>query len=205
MYVQITTRCNMVCAHCCYSCKAVGVDMSEEIFILACKLAQKLNMHIDLGGGEPTVHPLFWNFVGIALQYQSDNYICVATNGKRAEDALMLAKLADKRILKAVLSLDKYHEPIDYDVVSEFESKAILKYKGIRDITRGDSIDPAPFGRAKEWANPKDSRCPANDLFITPDGILWACGCKTKQYGSVYKRQLPGKIPNEWCPEKLGF
>jgi len=184
--------------------------MSREVFVRACQLAESMDMFIDIGGGEPTVHPLFWDFVGIALRYLNSNYLCIATNGKLEKDAIALAGLARRRVLYADLSLDKFHEPISYQVVRAFEKSAgpvkiRTDYRGIRDVTSGDTVDPAPFGRAKAWANRRDIRCPGNDLAVVPDGTIWACGCRTKTYGTIYKPELPERMPDEWCPDKLGW
>lgn len=186
--------------------------MSRETFISSCILAGEMKMFIDIGGGEPTVHPLFWDFIGIALRYSPTPskypYIpVIATNGKIKEDALALAKLAKRGVLCADLSLDRFHEPIDYEVVEAFEASERTRtdYRCIRDITFGGKIDPAPFGRAKSWANPKDTRCPGNDLSVATDGTIYACGCRTRTYGTVYRPELPEEVPDEWCPDKLGW
>ncbi len=60
MYIQITTRCNMSCEHCCYSCTHEGEDMSLETF----RNCLGFDEYNTLGGGEPTIHPLFWQFLG---------------------------------------------------------------------------------------------------------------------------------------------
>jgi len=184
--------------------------MSREIFVLACQLAEQMNVFIDIGGGEPTVHPLFWDFIGIALRYKSDYIVCTATNGKIKEDALALARIARLKVLRVDLSLDLYHEPIDYDVVYAFEKTSgpawdYYDFRGIRDVTHNGTQDPAPFGRAASWAAPKDIRCPGNDLAVAPDGTIYACGCRKKTYGTIYEPKLPDPIPEEWCPDKLGW
>lgn len=178
--------------------------------MLACQLAAKMNVFIEIGGGEPTLHPLFWDFIGIALKYKGDHNVCTVTNGKIKEDALALARTTELKVLRVDLSLDTYHEPIDYEVVKAFEKPSGTTwnrndYRGIRDVTRGGVIDPAPFGRAASWADPKDIRCPGNDVAVTPDGVIYACGCRTKTYGTIYKLELPNPIPKEWCPDKLGW
>lgn len=184
--------------------------MSREIFVLACQLAEKMNIFIDIGGGEPTLHPFLWDFIGIALKYKGDSIVCMATNGKITEDALALARIARLKVLRVDLSLDKYHELIDYKVVKAFEKLSgpvwnYSDYRGIRDITLGGSQDPAPFGRAKDWADPEDIRCPGNDLAIAPDGTIHACGCRVVTYGTIYEPRLPYPIPEQWCSGKLGW
>lgn len=183
--------------------------MNREIFVLACLLAAKTDEIIDIGGGEPTLHPLFWDFIGIALKYEGSRVVSVATNGKLKDDALALARISKRRVLCADLSIDPYHEPVDYEVFAAFEKLSgtmwtDTDYRGIRDITHGGAMGPAPFGRAASWADPKDIRCPGNDLVIAPDGTIYACGCRKVTYGTIYKPELPDPIPEEWCPDKLG-
>ncbi len=183
--------------------------MSREIFALACLLAAKTDDMIQIGGGEPTLHPLFWDFIGIALKYEGSRVVSMATNGKIKDDALALARISKRRVLCVDLSLDPYHEPIDYEVVTAFEKSSgpmrnDQDYRGIRDITHGGVMGPAPFGRAESWADIEDIRCPSNDLFIAPDGTIYACGCRKLTYGTIYKPELPDPIPDQWCPDKLG-
>lgn len=167
MYIQITTRCNMECEHCCYSCTAQGEDMSIETFKNALKFDSEC---VSIGGGEPTVHPKFWEFIGYALG--NCEYVWLATNGKIRETALSLAKLNKKEVLTCELSQDEYHEPIDLDVVKAFE-------KSIRDITHGGTTFPMFEGRAKdiidkEYATPG---CVCESIFVCPNGDVKPCGC----------------------------
>ena len=63
MYIQITTRCNMSCLHCCYGCNDKdGEDMPVETFELIMekwgeKICKTDGRNIILGGGEPTGGP----------------------------------------------------------------------------------------------------------------------------------------------------
>ena len=75
MYIQITTRCNMECEHCCMSATAKGEDMSIGTF----KNALEYDEYITIGGGEPTLHPKFWEMMGLALGF--GEYVWLATNG----------------------------------------------------------------------------------------------------------------------------
>lgn len=195
----------MECRHCCYSCTSTGIDINRSVFVAVCKLARQLDATIDIGGGEPTLHPLLWDFIGIALRYKGlIRDLWVVTNGKSKEEALVLARLGNQKVLHTRLSLDEFHEPIDYEVVKTF-SESPFKYVGIRDVTQGGKVEPAPFGRAAEWSTGKDMRCPGNDLWVAPDGVIFACGCKTVTYGTVFEPELPDPLPDEWCPDKLGW
>ena len=64
MYLQITTNCDMECAHCGFSC---GPEkrryMTMEVFEAAMKIASNRCEYITIGGGEPTNHSLFFDFL----------------------------------------------------------------------------------------------------------------------------------------------
>ena len=111
MYIKITTRCNMTCAHCCYSATKDGEDMPIKVFK---KILDKWYREIEcgdgyvtLGGGEPTLHPEFWDMVELAWKYGTP---WMVTNGSNKKAALLIADLAKKGYLHGVLSLDKWHD-----------------------------------------------------------------------------------------------
>lgn len=119
MYIQLTTRCNMRCAHCCFSCTKRGEDMSMDIFTKAVKIGQGGNQVLCIGGGEPTLHPMFWDMLQIARNayYQA---VWVTTNGKLTKDAVKLAEMAREGLISCQLSNSQYHEPIDQKVTDAF-------------------------------------------------------------------------------------
>jgi len=198
MYVQITTRCNMKCGHCCYSCGPKGVDMDRLTFLKACKFAEDWGDGVFLGGGEPTVHPLFWDFVGIALgATDPDNTsgLGVITNGKLTEDALRLARLARNGVLYAAVSRDSYHQRIDPKVIAAFKRQAPAygdRNNDLRDIREMRTV--FDVGRAKRRNLGGEKRCVCPELFVDPQGTLWGCGCRTVRLGTL---DWP-TIPDEW-------
>ena len=174
--------------------------MSRHVFRLACKIAEDRGETISIGGGEPTLHPLFWDFLGIAIRATSsdEGMLWMATNGKRTEDALILANLARNGVLGVALSLDTYHEPIEARVERAFgkgEKKSgtygrylhgnSRDFREIRDVT----ANVARSGRAKDWGD--TDYCPCPDLFVAPNGYIYQCGCQTKQLGTVWKPKIP--------------
>ena len=93
MYIQITTRCNMTCEHCGMDCGVEGDDMEVKTF----KNAVDHDECATIGGGEPTIHPKFWEFIGLALGRAE--YVWLATNGKETDTALALAGLAKRGVI----------------------------------------------------------------------------------------------------------
>lgn len=204
MYVQITTKCNMSCSHCCFGCRpGIGQDMTKEMFIEACQLAVDTTGHIMLGGGEPTVHPLFWEFVGIAQKYAAlgDMNLCkiwLATNGSRTEDALALANLTRAGVLEAVLSRDLFHDPIDHEVVAAvYELQKPIynerygagrRFEGVRD----NSGDITPHGSAKKnQLQHSEGKCCCDTPLIMPNGNYFGCGCRRFKLGTISNYTIP--------------
>jgi uncharacterized radical SAM superfamily Fe-S cluster-containing enzyme len=57
---------------------------------------------LNVGGGEPTCHPLFWDFISIA-KADRNNRVWLATNGKKEDDARKLAEMVRDKEIRAVL------------------------------------------------------------------------------------------------------
>jgi len=158
-----------------------------------------------LGGGEPTLHPMFAQMLFEAIG--NSEWVWLATNGSQTETALTLAKLAKKGVIACALSRDIYHDPIDDRVIKAFERPADdftpFKHKPssdcreIRDVT-GKEIKA---GRMKLGI--KGCVCP--EMIVKPDGTIRACGCDDSpvlgnvndvvsipddwEYGECYKNQ----------------
>lgn len=201
MYIQLTTRCNMECAHCCFSATRQGEDMPMDTLKKALSLASSYGDFITLGGGEPTVHPKFWEMVGVVLGSADTEYPpLIVTNGKKTKTALQLAALAKRGVLQVDLSQDGYHDPIDNVVINAFkvdrrfrgyDSGSTTDLRGIRNVEeRIISV-----GRAIKTNVGFEEGCACEDLTIAPDGTIYSCGCKTRSFGTVFEPQ----IPDWWC------
>jgi hypothetical protein len=183
--------------------------MSRRVFRQACKLAEERGDTISIGGGEPTLHPLFWDFIGIALAATADDEgtLWLATNGKRTEDAIRLARLAQRGILAVDLSQDWYHEEIEPSVVqaftrgrekqgSNYYGKRSNDFRGVRDV----SGKVCSTGRAENWGD--TNSCPCPDLFVHPTGKLYLCGCMKNPAGTVWKPNIPEDHESLTCPRE---
>lgn len=210
MYIQITTRCNMECAHCCYSCTELGEDMPFGMFKTivdrwGAKMQRDRN-RILFGGGEPTIHPEFWRMMNYAMTI---GLPLVVTNGAKAEDAIMLAELAKTGRAWGILSLDKWHKPIEQEVIDAFKTGLVEQpgghwWKSPKEKRKIDrrSIKVTKFARkqGRNADNPTGKGgccCPL--LLVRPNGIIHGCGCNdapivgTVQRGflSHYKNRIP--------------
>ena len=196
MYIQITDNCNMTCAHCCFSCGPRKRNfMTPEVFQRAIEFSNQIEDHISIGGGEPTCHPKFWDFLWYALIHHNttceENKIWMATNGKKTEDALKLLNLTKKGIITAVLSQDIYHEDIDYEVVRGFsEIKALNEVSRIKEA-----------GRAR-FLYESEKGCACSDLFIDPKGDVFSCGCRKHKFGNILEDSLDWMSISSWYEGK---
>lgn len=191
MYIQITTRCNMSCEHCCNNCTADGEDMSIEIF----REALRFDEYITIGGGEPTIHPKFWEILGLAIGH--GEYVWLATNGSQTEIALALAKMAKKGVIGCALSQDAYHDPIDGKVIQAFIKENKTHSYGqtdndlreIRDVTANESnAGRCDFGH--------DDNCTCPEFVCKPDGTVRGCGCEdAPSFGHIADFDYP---PDGW-------
>ena len=196
MYIQITNRCNMSCAHCCFDCTSKGKDMTLTTFKKAIALMDDVGeVNIEIGGGEPTLHKKFWEIIGLSLSYMHIESVWLATNGSITDIALALANLARKKILSVDLSIDAYHDEIsdrvkkafgypDYRYLSRASYVDKYGWVSIRDVTGNEM----PKGRAlknKLITRRDKAECACDALFIDPYGKIWSCGCKAHSFGTV--------------------
>lgn len=197
-YIQITNRCNMRCPHCCFACTSRGSDMSKDDFYAAIRLAKENDEPVTIGGGEPTLHPLFKDFILHAqweLAYLGWSFgspaVAVITNGSNTEISLTLARLAETGTISATVSHDEYHDPVDERVYAAFQRKPANPHnprpedehdhRGVNGY--GGLI--IPVGRAKQWGTHPTARCACPDIFITPKGKVYPCACRKTCLGHV--------------------
>lgn len=169
----------MSCSHCGFACTTKGQNMTMKTYKLALSLAEDHGEIVSIGGGEPTVHPLFWEMLGLAIvNSEEDMPLWIATNGKKTADALKLASLAKRGVISCELSQDVYHEPIDERVVKAFQTPPrngyyrTNDYRGVRNTTQYN--DPIMAGRCDDGKE----MCICEDMFVTPNGVIHQCGCK---------------------------
>lgn len=205
MYIQITTRCNMSCEHCGMNCTKEGQDMSVKTWNKAIALAENYDSSISIGGGEPTLHKKFWNFLMESIG--SCENVWLATNGSIKKTALTLAKMAQKGIIGCALSQDDYHDPIDQEVINAFNrdygdygkydkhdiyGRNVEDCREIRDVT-GKEINAGRCDFGEEG-------CVCPDIIIKPDGSIMACGCDDAvSFGHVDNPQIPENWMSGTC------
>ena len=205
MYIQITEKCNMLCAHCGFACTAKGQNMSLKTFKKALTHIEEDSM-LTIGGGEPTIHPLFWDFLGLAIT-RCDN-VWLATNGKITSIALRLAELARNGIVAVALSQDPWHEKIDSLVVKAF-TKGTSEFgdsrNDKREIRRVNRIIKTGRAESNQLDGEEECLCDG-DPFVRPNGDVHQCGCLDSPcVGNVFdgfKALDDGDYSEEWACHK---
>lgn len=129
---------------------------------------------VSIGGGEPTLHPDFWQFIGLSLG--KADYVWLATNGSQTDTAMALARLAEREVLGCELSIDYYHAEIDKKVVNRFQ-----RLNKVRNVN--NTI--VKHGRAIRTETYRTVGCCCEDLFVDPSGYIYSCGCKKLKIGHV--------------------
>jgi MoaA/NifB/PqqE/SkfB family radical SAM enzyme len=150
--------------------------MTAEVFQAALAYSDG---YITIGGGEPTLHPEFWHFLIDAISHENSEYVWMATNGSLTATAIKLANLAKKGVIGCALSLDPWHDEIDYSVVEAFEcstqyGRSEDDQREVRDVSRSG---PFNVGRAEETGEGTQDGCACPGLQVRPNGDVYACGC----------------------------
>lgn len=85
MLISITEKCRMGCSHCMDDAKAdCDKFMTEDMFRKAIDFNLKYDPSITITGGEPTEHPMFWEFMDIIAEKVSRHKlfaVSICTNG----------------------------------------------------------------------------------------------------------------------------
>ena len=176
MYIRLTNRCNMSCIHCYMRAQKLskpvpGSDMTTKTYKNAIRIARDRGEFIALGGGEPTIHPRFWEMLGIALGADDTEGVWLATNGKKTKTALALAGIAKgSERFSVALSRDPYHDEIDSRVVETFKRYGLE----LRDTSRHLSR----VGRAADNDIGNDGLCVCGGLVVLPNGDIKPCDCE---------------------------
>ena len=134
--------------------------------------------YMVLGGGEPTIHPLFERFLLEAMAHPNidTDGVCVITNGLMTQRALMIANLTKKHFVDGWVSFDQYHD------TGRVKPEV---YKAFAGRLRISSLMPA--GRAVTVLGEEfTDECTCEDYIVKPNGDIMQCGCDdTPRVGNV--------------------
>ena len=151
--IHITTRCNLRCPHCYANSGGNGIDMALADFCLAVDECKKAGVfQIALGGGEPTLHPLFTNFLKEIRQ--RGIVPNVTTNGKNLswKTIYHLAKYAGATALSAEEIGKEFEERRNFPFTDFIKTVKKLKAAGIKLVFQ-ITVSKGNLARIKKTVN----------------------------------------------------
>jgi len=135
---------------------------------------------VIIGGGEPTLHPRFMDFLKYVVSALGDGMVGIITNGSNTTISLELATMHERGIIDAAISVDKYHVPVSPVVIQRFKELGQIKQlRGIVSQGRGKNISSAVTG------------CFGPYIHVYVQGDIYTCTCKTDLLGTVDAYKLP--------------
>ena len=120
MYLQITSKCNMNCRHCGFSCNRKGIHMEWETFINAIQfIRDRDDETISIGGGEPTLHTELNDIIDSIINNYPDICIMLLTNGSQSID--YYKNMINKYGVKHPGEMETHNEKLKITTKSKFE------------------------------------------------------------------------------------
>jgi MoaA/NifB/PqqE/SkfB family radical SAM enzyme len=80
VYFALTNHCNRACPW-CSTCSSPRGNTWLNVNEFAERLPRHGLFQVQLEGGEPTIHPNFWEFVSVARQHPRCTHLVLCTNG----------------------------------------------------------------------------------------------------------------------------
>lgn len=194
MVVFLTFKCQLECRHCAYSCgpEAPGGFLSTRHFRRALEVAGlEKEGEIVLLGGEPLLHPRFFEFLVLALSTGKD--VQLTTNGMYTERIMPLLALAERtKRLTVRLSRTKYHHAphpiVDWAFNSCVDLYKAGKIAGKVSITKeNQSVTAIGRGRQIADAIPWNQEAHWNGNSCWPDGSITPCSCPLDAHPREYQ------------------
>lgn len=167
MIINITQHCTLRCAHCMQCASPERNEyMSRETFGQALRFSQEIKSRvINISGGEPTTHPLFFEFLEEAIKLE-DCIITVLSNGTFLSDHNFVQMFSDKvkdkkNFFLQVTSIKGIYE--NYEHIHKPGLKAIRIFGNqIKICDDSSEIRMKPLGRAatgKHYEDAKKDNC----------------------------------------------
>lgn len=189
MYLKLTDHCKMTCKHCCEKSGPTGKRyMTKKTFRQALAIAEQTGQGLFLGGGEPTDHPDFIEFLVDVLSSDCEIELsgCI-TNGSNPKEAKLLYTLTKAGAFYAELSQDQYHDTdlVDHSIIDLFESiKHVRTNRRLIKVGRAKNIKGVDFLNS----------CICEEIWVDIDGTVFQCGCKKVKLGNIFDSDIAAKI-----------
>lgn len=191
----------MSCAHCGFSCNKNGKHVDYYDVLEMIRFAKDVEgcESISIGGGEPTLHPRFFDILRNCLY--NFEYVWMATNGSKYKVMDRLYNIImqedypedpeeyddydgiyQEKQLTVALSNDIYHtHTMVHDRIRRlWENSVERKYNGfeLRDVVESKN-GVISQGRAKKNQLSSYKGCVCPDMMIKNDGKIKMCGCSS--------------------------
>ena len=170
-----------------------------------------LSTTLCIGGGEPTMHPQFWQFFGMAMEAQVrdefDAMVWMKTNGKLHDRAKAVLQLGAQNatVFACDLSADQFHEEIKKDMYAYAGESKWRNIPADRVADCGFARDNGESGvgefshshhksSAAEAGLPWPAQCVCEDVFVNPNGDIFMCGCD----GMIFPQDVNGESISGW-------
>lgn len=148
MILKITNYCTMGCSHCIVNSTTEGKHMTKETFNNAIDFIKRVEPLVVLvSGGEPTDHPLFFEYINEIKKIYAKEQISILSNGLFLKDKEKAKRVLSLGCMIQITNDDRYY-PIKIPKVNH---PLIVYENNIRTLF--------PLGRAKN-KNPIGVKAP---------------------------------------------
>ena len=94
MLLRITEKCRMECPHCLVCATPDGKHMSRDLFVKSLEFLDRLGAKcLVISGGEPTDHPMFFEFMDIVKHGLREVFVIITSNGMFLDDDSFVEKM----------------------------------------------------------------------------------------------------------------
>ena len=180
---ELTYACNLACVHCLSSSgrRDPGELSSAECKAVIDTLERMQVFYVNIGGGEPTVRPDFWELVDYATAHRVG--VKFSTNGVRIDEAVA-RKLAASDYVDVQISLDGATAGVNDAVrgqgsyamaIRAMEHLAAAGFRGFKISRGGDPAERRPAGRVQGAGRPLRGRS-CGSTRLRPSGRAPTCG-----------------------------
>jgi organic radical activating enzyme len=115
VYMALTNHCNRACPWCSTCSTPAGSTWMTLEQYQACFPGDG-SFQVQLEGGEPTIHPLFWEFVRLAREHPRCTHLVLCTNGVvLPRQADQLRRWIERLGTPVTLKLSINHHLLDHD------------------------------------------------------------------------------------------
>jgi hypothetical protein len=185
--------------------------MPLNIFQKALSVAIDRGDYVTIGGGEPTMHPRFFEYLNMVREEQRRGNFEITpflvTNGKAYGKADRLLRILEheqemeEQTISVNLSRDQWHDAIDERIVRRYHQLKVTT-KNLIDFRSVTKI--APVGRVRTSVFDEQrtiTPCACEDALVDPQGQVWSCGCKTHLLGYIWDSGILDDYDSEYAHE----